>query len=100
MCNKTISGSAKPKIVIDNCRFRVTKWLFPKRGDDTGWHRHEYEYIVVPLFDGVLEIGTEGGHIEKSEVKESVPYFREACVEHNVVNGNDFECAFVDTELL
>jgi len=29
-------------------------------------------------------------------MKNGVPYFREVGVEHDVLNGEDFECAFVE----
>ena len=50
MCDA--KGTAKPVTRIDNNRVRVTEWRFAKRGDNTGWHRHEFDYVVVPLFDG------------------------------------------------
>ena len=93
-------GTAKSTILIDNDRTRVTEWRFPKRGDNTGWHRHEYDYIVVPLFDGALEIETEGGDRTTAEMNHGRPYFRNSGVEHDVINGNDFECAFVEIEFL
>jgi len=100
MCESTTPGTAKPTVFIDNDRTRVTEWRFPKRGDNTGWHRHEYDYVVVPMFDGILEIEIEGGEIIKAELQKGVPYFRDLGVEHDVVNGNDFECAFVEIEFL
>ena len=54
MCGNT--GTATPTILIDNDRVRVTEWRFPKRGDNIGWHRHAHDYIVIPQFDGVLDI--------------------------------------------
>lgn len=100
MCDDTAKGTAVPTEFINNERARVTEWRFKKRGDNTGWHRHEYDYVVVPLFDGALEIETEGGNRTVSEMKTGVPYFREAGVEHDVINANDFECAFVEIELM
>lgn len=100
MCSDAAPGSAVPTIFIENARTRVTEWRFPKRGDRTGWHRHEYDYVVVPLFDGVLEIDLGDGRIDRAELKNGVPYFREVGVEHDVINGNDFECAFVEVEFL
>lgn len=98
MCSE--NGSAVPTVTIDNDRVRVTEWRFKKRGDNTGWHRHVYDYVVVPLFDGVLEIDLgEEGRIT-AQMQNGVPYFREIGVEHDVINGNDFECAFVEVELL
>ena len=55
---------------------------------------------MVPLFDGVLEINLGDGEIVQSPMQSGIPYFREIGVEHDVINGNDFECAFVETELL
>lgn len=98
MCSET--GSAKPTVMIDNARVRVTEWRFAKPGDNTGWHRHEYDYVVVPLFDGVLEIDLGNGERVTAPMQNGVPYYRELGVEHDVINGNDFECAFVEVELL
>lgn len=98
MCSET--GSAKPTVMIDNARVRVTEWRFAKPGDNTGWHRHEYDYVVVPLFDGVLEIDLGNGERVTAPMRNGVPYYRELGVEHDVINGNDFECAFVEVELL
>ena len=100
MCDRTKPGNANPTVFIENSRTRVTEWRFAKRGDNTGWHRHEYDYIVVPLFDGVLEIEAEDGTRTRAELTNGVPYFRNIGVEHDVINGNDFECAFVEIEFL
>ncbi len=93
-------GSAVPTIFIENARTRVTEWRFQEKGDNTGWHRHEFDYVVVPLFDGFLEIDLGGGQRTRAEMKNGVPYFRNVGVEHDVINGNDFECAFVEVEFL
>ncbi|MEQ8320879.1 MAG: cupin domain-containing protein [Rhodospirillales bacterium] len=93
-------GNAVPTIFIENSRTRVTEWRFMARGDNTGWHRHEYDYVVVPLFDGQLEIDTGSGERTIAPMQNGVPYFREVGVEHDVINGNDFECAFVEIEFL
>jgi quercetin dioxygenase-like cupin family protein len=98
MCTST--GSATSSLLINNNRVRVTEWHFKKRGDNTGWHRHSFDYVVVPLFDGVLEIDLGNGEITRAQMQNGVPYFREIGVEHDVINGNDFECAFVEIELL
>lgn len=94
------NGTAIPTIQIENDRVRVTEWRFRQRGDNTGWHRHEFDYVVVPLFDGVLEIDLGNGEIVQAPMQSGVPYFREIGVEHDVINGNEFECAFVEIELL
>ena len=100
MCDSAIAGTAQPTVFIENARTRVTEWRFAKRGDNTGWHRHEYDYVVVPLFDGTLEIDNGNGELIVAQMKSGVPYYRELGVEHDVINGNDFECAFVEIEFL
>jgi quercetin dioxygenase-like cupin family protein len=98
VCNS--KGSATATVRINNDRVRVTEWRFNKRGDNTGWHRHAYDYVVIPLFDGVLEIDLGDGERITAQMENGVPYYREIGVEHDVINGNDFECAFVEVELL
>lgn len=98
MCSS--QGSATPTVMIENERVRVTEWRFKARGDNTGWHRHAYDYVVVPLFNGTLEIDLGNGELTTAEMTSGVPYFRDLGVEHDVINGNDFECAFVEIELL
>ena len=48
MCTPPTEGTATADIKIDNARTRVTEWRFAQRGDNTGWHRHDYDYVVVP----------------------------------------------------
>lgn len=100
MCTASKDATAIATVFTDNNRARVTEWCFKKKGDNTGWHKHEYDYVVVPLFDGFLDIDTGGGNIVSAPMKSGVPYFREAGVEHDVMNGNDFECAFFEVEIV
>ena len=100
MCANPTKGTAIPTEFINNDRARVTEWRFRQRGDNTGWHRHEYDYVVVPMFDGHLEIETEAENRTVAEMKSGMPYFRNAGVEHDVISANDFECAFVEIELM
>ena len=100
MCDQSVPGSATGKVMIENSRTRVTEWRFPKKGDNTGWHRHEYDYVVVPLFDGTLDIRLADGSITQGRMQHGVPYFRNLGVEHDVINANDFECAFIEIEFL
>jgi quercetin dioxygenase-like cupin family protein len=39
---------AKPTVQIDDDKVKVTRWDFSP-GAETGWHRHEMDYVVVPL---------------------------------------------------
>ncbi len=92
-------GKAVGTVMIDNERVRVTEWRFGP-GDATGWHRHEHDYVVVPLTTGRLRlVGDEASEPVTAELEAGRAYFRKAGVEHDVVNANGFEFAFVETEL-
>jgi quercetin dioxygenase-like cupin family protein len=84
-------------VQIDNARLRVTLWTFAP-GAATGFHRHAHDYCVVPLTTGRLRI-EEGGKTSEAALTAGHPYYREAGVEHDVINANRFDFAFVEIEL-
>ena len=89
--------AARPTVQIDNERVTVTEWRFAP-GEATGWHRHGYDYVVVPLTTGSLTI--DDGHGETSAaLVTGRSYFRPVGVEHDVINANPFEFVFVEVEL-
>ena len=92
-----MSGAARPTIQIENDRVRVTEWRFGP-GSATGWHRHELDYVIVPITTGRLRItGREGESL--AELTAGQAYFRAAGVEHDVLNPNAHEFAFVEIEV-
>jgi len=99
MCDQNTDAKAIAKKYINNDRVRVTEWRFLKKGDNTGWHTHSYDYVVVPMFDGILNIDNPDGTRTTAELKTGVPYYRERGVEHDVISGNDFECSFLEVEI-
>jgi len=92
-----MSGTAKATVFIDNDRVIVTEYRFAP-GENTGWHRHGHDYVVVPLMDGRLKLVTKDGE-NFADMKAGVPYFRPVGVEHDVVNATDGEYAFIEVEL-
>ena len=86
-------------VMINEPHVRVTEFRFPP-GAETGWHRHGHDYVVVPLLDGKLLLEEPGGTSRVAELLTHRPYARPAGVEHNVVNANTFEFAFLEIELL
>ena len=92
-----MSNQAVPTVFIDNDRTRVTEWRFAP-GAATGWHRHDYAYVVVPMVTGQLQLVNGRGEATFAELRAGVPYYRDAGVEHDVINPNDFEFVFVETE--
>ena len=90
--------AAVPTVQVKNDRVIVTEWRFPA-GGETGWHRHGYDYVVVPQTTGKLLLETRDGDVE-ADLTAGIAYYRGEGVEHNVVNTNDYEFVFVETEIL
>jgi beta-alanine degradation protein BauB len=84
-------------VQVDNERVRVTEWRFAP-GEATGPHRHEFDYVIVPVLSGTLRLESSEATAE-TELAAGHSYFREAGVEHDVVNVGDAELAFVEVEL-
>ncbi len=89
--------SATPTVRVDNERVRVTEWRFAP-GEHTGWHRHEFDYVVVPITHGLLRIVDAEGE-QRAELGPGLPYYREAGVEHDVINAGAEELVFVEVEI-
>ncbi len=92
-----MTGSAEATVHIENEKVIVTEYRFAP-GANTGWHRHGHDYVVVPLMDGIVKLETKDG-TSFAEMKKGVPYFRSEGVEHDVINANETEYAFIEIEL-
>jgi beta-alanine degradation protein BauB len=88
---------AERVVQIDNESVRVTRWHFPVESS-TGHHRHDYDYVVVPLSTGHLLVRSKAGQ-SSGELATGEAYFRQSGVEHEVINDNNFEITFVEIEL-
>ena len=92
-----MTEQAVPTVHIDNERTRVTEWRFAP-GAATGFHRHEYDYVIVPLDSGTLQLIGPDGSESEAELTAGHSYFRNAGVEHDVINANGYDFAFVEIE--
>ena len=88
---------AESAVLIDNERVRVTIWKVAP-GQATGVHRHEFDYVVVPVSGGTFTVmaadGTTDLHQEAGQA-----YARHAGVEHDVANIGPQQAVFVEVEL-
>lgn len=89
-------GTATPTRQVDNGRTIITEWRF-RPGENTGWHRHAYDYAVVPMTNGTLKIVSKDGEVN-ADLNFGQTYFREAGVEHDVINASDHDVVFVEIE--
>lgn len=90
-------AQATATVQIDNERVSVTEWKFAPDAE-TGWHRHQYDYVVVPQTSGKLLLKTKDGD-SVSELSSGKSYFRKAGVEHNVINASGGEFVFIEIEI-
>ncbi|MBI3706074.1 MAG: cupin domain-containing protein [Proteobacteria bacterium] len=93
----SMPGQAQPTVRVDNDKVKVTEWSFAP-GTATGYHKHQYDYIVVPLSTGILTMQAPDGE-HKAQLTSGLPYFRKAGVEHDVINKNAFPFVFVEIEI-
>ena len=92
-----MGATATPTVHIDNTRTRVTEWRFAP-GAATGFHTHEFDYVIMPLTSGRLKIVDADGAETFAEMTAGSPYFRNAGVAHDVINANDHEFVFIEVE--
>lgn len=89
---------AQPEIAVDDEGCRVTIWRLAP-GSATGLHRHEFDYVVVPVTGGQLQaIGADGSATELAQGR-GEPYVRAAGAVHDVGNPSEQEVVFVEVEL-
>jgi beta-alanine degradation protein BauB len=60
MAERRQRPAARPTVQVDDARVQVTEWCFAP-GAATGWHRHGYDYVVVPMTTGALILEAAAG---------------------------------------
>jgi quercetin dioxygenase-like cupin family protein len=88
---------AVPTIQTETDEVRVTQWRLPP-GSATGHHRHEFNYVVVPMTDGTLTLVSGAGR-SQGRLAAGQAYFRKAGVEHDVINETAAEIVFIEIEV-
>ena len=87
-----------PTQLIDDARVRVTRFDFSP-GAETGWHRHDYDYVITAVTDCHMLLEDPGGVNRKVLVPAGSAYRRMEGVEHNVVNDGAEKMTFIEVEL-
>ena len=91
-------NKAKPEVQVDNQLVRITKYIF-QPGDETGMHKHEYDYVITPIVGGNILLIDRKENKSEAILVASESYFRRAGVEHNVINKSNNVLIFVEIEL-
>lgn len=93
-----MTGSTS-EIVYENAQFRTTKWTIAP-GGTIPMHRHDYEYVVVPLSDNVMHVTTAEGEEIEARMQPGTAYGRPKGVEHRCDNRGDTDIVFIEVESL
>lgn len=89
---------AVASLIIDDSRTRVTRFDFAP-GAETGWHRHEYDYVITTVTACEMLLEEPGGNRRTVSFAPNEVYRRDAGVEHNVINNGHADMAFIEIEL-
>ena len=92
MCDKCSST-----LLVENERVRVTRFDFGPN-QETGWHIHEYDYVITAITDCFMMLQNPDGTEAESEVTAGSAYMRDAGVHHNVINTSDKKMSFIEIE--
>ena len=92
-----MSVAARASVQVDTPEARVTEWRLPP-GSAIGHHRHEHDYVVVPMTDSVMTVISASGSAQ-NPIKLGQSYFRKAGVEHDVRNDTTREIVFIEIEI-
>ncbi len=69
-----------------------------KPGEQTGWHRHEYDYVAVQQSTGRLHFDYADGSTREIDYTPGVAVAVAAPVEHNAVNVGEVDIIALEIE--
>jgi mannose-6-phosphate isomerase-like protein (cupin superfamily) len=92
-------AEARHAVQIENDDVRVSRWDLAV-GASTGPHRHEYDYVVVPLTVGRMEITAADGERSAADLLPGRCYHRPAGVRHDVRNDGAVTLSFIEVEVM
>lgn len=95
-----MSTGSHGEVQLENEHFRVTKWTI-EPGGVIPMHRHEYEYVVIPLVTDTMHVTNADGSEIVAELTTGLSYTRPAGSEHQVENRSSAsDVVFVEVEKL
>lgn len=95
-----MSTGSHSTVQLENEHFRVTEWTIDP-GGVIPMHRHDFEYVVVPMVTDTMHVVTAAGDEIVAELVAGQSYTRPAGSEHQVENRtSDSPVVFVEVEKL
>lgn len=93
-----MSNTCTATQLIDDEKTRVTRFDFAP-GQETGWHRHGFDYVITAVTDCHMRLEMPGGEIREVTVPAGTAYRRDEGIEHNVINAGSAPMSFVEIEI-
>ena len=90
-------AQATRMLLHEDGRARITQWIF-QPGDQTGWHRHEWDYVTVQQSGGGLMLHGADGSETWVPYEDGRTMAWTAPIEHNAVNVSDREVRVLEVE--
>jgi len=91
-------ANAHKAVNAETKRVRISTWTF-EDGDATGFHTHEFDYVVVPTTGGTFEVVDRDGGTRELNQEAGIAYLGVEGTSHDVVNRSGRTTSFVEIEL-
>ncbi len=88
---------ASYETLLDDERTCITLFTL-KPGEQTGWHRHEFDYVAVQQSQGRLHLDYADGSVREIDYTPGVALPVKAPVEHNAINVGDVDIIALEIE--
>ena len=88
---------ASYQTLLDDDKTCITLFTI-KPGEQTGWHRHEFDYVAVQQSAGRLHLDYADGSVREIDYTPGVSMPVSAPVEHNAINVGDVDIIALEIE--
>ncbi len=88
---------ASYETLLDDDKTCITLFTL-KPGEQTGWHRHEFDYVAVQQSTGRLHLDYADGSMRDIDYTPGVAMPVSAPVEHNAINVGDVDIVALEIE--
>ena len=86
------------EVDFEDDRIKVNRLTFAAKGDETGIHVHDFDYLVVPLSGGDLVVTAADGSTRDLHQEPGVTYTGVIGTTHNVTSASDKPVVFIEIE--
>jgi quercetin dioxygenase-like cupin family protein len=88
---------AKHQVLLNDEKTCITLFTI-QPGEQTGWHKHEYDYVALQQSNGTLHLDYVDGSEVEIDYIPGVALSVQAPVEHNAINVGDVQIIALEIE--